>query len=341
MATNKHALIRFQTLDKCFRNPGRKYFMDDLVDECAIVLKENYGIDSSISSRQIYSDIKDMESRYEFELVRKKVGQKTYYRYIDTKFSINNKPLTNQEESEMREALVTISRIKGLPHFEWIEEMITRLDAGLNTSSKENPIIQFDQNVDVAGLVHMQDIYHAISRRQSICITYQSFKMPTSKDFIFSPYFLKQFKGRWYTFGYEEQTLLLHNFALDRMLMLSESNAAYIESDVNFEDYFDDVIGVTKGNAPETLDIKIRVDASYYPYIATEPLHGSQKVLSKTEEKVILQIQVVINYELQSLLLSYGELIEVLEPLSLREGLANRVSKLHHLYQKENADVII
>ena len=34
MATNKHAMIRYQALDKCFRNPGRKYFMDDLVQAC-------------------------------------------------------------------------------------------------------------------------------------------------------------------------------------------------------------------------------------------------------------------------------------------------------------------
>jgi len=32
MATNKNAIIRYQALDKCFRNPGRKYFMDDLMD---------------------------------------------------------------------------------------------------------------------------------------------------------------------------------------------------------------------------------------------------------------------------------------------------------------------
>ncbi len=32
MATNKHAIIRYQTLDKCFRNPGRTYYIDDLIE---------------------------------------------------------------------------------------------------------------------------------------------------------------------------------------------------------------------------------------------------------------------------------------------------------------------
>src|SRR5690606_36036911 len=128
-----------------------------------------------------------------------------------------------------------------------------------------NPIIQFDQNVDVAGLVHMPAIYQAISRHHSICITYQSFRMLTPKDFIFSPYFLKQYKGRWYVFGSEEGTSLLHNFALDRILNISDTDVEYKKSEIDFAEYFEDVIGVSKPNAPETLIVKLQVDASYYP----------------------------------------------------------------------------
>ena len=31
MSTNKHALIRYETLDRCFSNKGRKFFIDDLI----------------------------------------------------------------------------------------------------------------------------------------------------------------------------------------------------------------------------------------------------------------------------------------------------------------------
>ncbi|MBK6834240.1 MAG: hypothetical protein IPG89_08215 [Bacteroidetes bacterium] len=34
MATNKHAQIRYKVLDKCFKNTGRNYNIDDLLDEC-------------------------------------------------------------------------------------------------------------------------------------------------------------------------------------------------------------------------------------------------------------------------------------------------------------------
>ena len=40
MATNKNALIRYKVLDNCFRNPGKRYFIDDLISECENVLLE-------------------------------------------------------------------------------------------------------------------------------------------------------------------------------------------------------------------------------------------------------------------------------------------------------------
>lgn len=62
MATNKHTTIRYLALDKCFRNPGRKYFMEDLVDTCDDVLF-NYNIDSQgIEKPTIFDDNRFMES---------------------------------------------------------------------------------------------------------------------------------------------------------------------------------------------------------------------------------------------------------------------------------------
>jgi hypothetical protein len=40
MATNKNALIRYKILDNCFRNIGKKYFIDDLIEECDKMLLE-------------------------------------------------------------------------------------------------------------------------------------------------------------------------------------------------------------------------------------------------------------------------------------------------------------
>lgn len=62
MSTNKHAIIRYQTLDKCFRNTGRKYAIDDLVEACNQSIYDFNGKDDGIKKRQLYDDIRFMES---------------------------------------------------------------------------------------------------------------------------------------------------------------------------------------------------------------------------------------------------------------------------------------
>lgn len=41
MPTNKHAIIRYQALDKCFSNRYRKYYIDDLIKVCNNALEES------------------------------------------------------------------------------------------------------------------------------------------------------------------------------------------------------------------------------------------------------------------------------------------------------------
>lgn len=114
MATNKHAVIRYQTLDKCFRNPGRKYFIEDLVEACSNSIYEFTGIDNGIKRRQILEDIKFMESMqgWNIPLERVREGHRVYFRYEEKNFSINNQPLNETEENQLKEALLTLSRFK-------------------------------------------------------------------------------------------------------------------------------------------------------------------------------------------------------------------------------------
>ena len=76
MSVNKNALIRYKVLDSCFRNHAKKYFIEDLIDECSNVLAELNPSTNGISRRQIFQDIQFMEStegwNIELEKNRKK-----------------------------------------------------------------------------------------------------------------------------------------------------------------------------------------------------------------------------------------------------------------------------
>ena len=61
MATNKNAIIRYRTLDSCFRNPGRMCFFEDLLNECNIALMDYDPSSEGVARTQLFKDIKFME----------------------------------------------------------------------------------------------------------------------------------------------------------------------------------------------------------------------------------------------------------------------------------------
>ena len=132
MPTNKNALVRYKILDRCFRNTGRKYNIDNLMEECNKTLAEIDPKSNGISRRQIYADITFMESLegWEIELEKTKESRKTYYRYQDPSFSINNMPLNDLEINQLKSAMEILAQFKGMPQFEWVHELEPKLKIG-------------------------------------------------------------------------------------------------------------------------------------------------------------------------------------------------------------------
>lgn len=331
MATNKHAIIRYQTLDKCFRNPGRKYFIDDLVAECNNAIYDFSGSADGVKRRQIYDDIIFMESEqgWSVPLQRHKEGRKVFLRYDDTNFSINNSPLNSAEESQLKEALLTLSRLKGMPNFAWVDEITTRINAGLDLSNQSSKVIEFDQNQYLKGIEFINPLYKTIINQKVICISYQSFKQETVQSIILHPYFLKQYNNRWFLFGLNNEYNSISNLALDRILKIEESDIEFeTQNNVDFEEFFEDLIGVTQPTDALPQKILLKIKADSWPYIKTKPLHGSQKVKEVKEEFAIIELNLIVNYELVSLIFSFSENIIVIEPESLRSTLVNKAREM-------------
>lgn len=341
MATNKHAIIRYQTLDKCFRNPGRKYFIEDLVEACSNAIYEFTGNDNGIKRRQILEDIKFMESTqgWNIPLERIRDGHRVYFRYGDKGFSINNQPLNETEENQLKEALLTLSRFKGMPQFEWVDEISARLDSGLGLSHNNEKIIEFDQNNFLKGLEFITPIYNSILYKKAINIEYKSFKQDISQPIIFHPYFLKQYNNRWYVFGKNDASQFIMNLALDRITAIEESKNMYIPNkSIDFNDYFEDIIGVTLNNDGKVENVVIKVSNELLPYIKTKPIHGSQKLKEQGSTHALISLDLIPNYELESLILSYGEGVEVLYPKPLRDKIKKRVELTFSNYRNNSAD---
>lgn len=334
MATNKHAIIRYHALDRCFSNFGRKFFIEDLINACNEAIYEFAGIEDGVKRRQIFYDITFMESEqgWSIPLERMKDGKRVYYRYSDKSFSIKNHGINQYEAEQLKETLAILTRFKGMPQFEWIEEMQIRLEDTFKLKGNIQSSVGFEQNPYLQGLYHFTGIFNAIRHEQALKITYQGFKQESSVQVIIHPWYLKQYNNRWFLFGLNEDYNTITNFALDRIIEFEESEIKYRKNDkVNFEEYFDDVVGVTVKKDAPVEKLLIKLNKEIWPYIESKPLHGSQKIISKTDAHTVIELSVQINHELIALLFSYMNAIEIIEPESIRDEFKN-VSK--DIYEK-------
>lgn len=170
MPINKNAYIRYKILDRCFRNKYRNYFIEDLIEE----YQNNLGY--KISPRQIYNDIKFMESSdgWNIELEKKRDGRRVYYRYADTNFSIDDQPLTDEESQQLKTLITALGRFRGLPNNEWMEEVISNLEYRFNIGGRKENIIGFEQNPNLKGLEYLSRVIDATSNHTPLKIEYHN-----------------------------------------------------------------------------------------------------------------------------------------------------------------------
>lgn len=328
MATNKHAIIRYQALNDCFRLKPHTIKM--LLEACNERLFSYDNKTDGIRKRQLYEDIKFMQSDagWSVDLVLERDGKEVTYMYADPDFSINNKGLSENESARMKEAIMILSRFKGMPQFEWVDEVVAKFESRFGLKEGTKKIIGFDENKDYTAVEYISDLFDAIYSETVIKVTYKDFKSPTEYDVIVHPYYLKQFNNRWFCFGLDNEKKSLRNLALDRILKIKRLKQKYIKSDIDFEEYFEDVIGVTVNENVKLETIVIKISKKHWPYIQSKPLHGSQKKKVEDKDSVTISIEVKPNYELESLLLSHGENIEIVAPEKFRVHFINRVKEI-------------
>ncbi|MDZ4668365.1 MAG: WYL domain-containing protein [bacterium] len=337
MATNKNALIRYKVLDNCFRNPGRRYFIGDLIDECEKVLVEIDPESNGISRRQIFEDIAFMESKegWEIELTKLRDGKKVYYHYADTNFSINNMPLNEVEINQLKAAVDILSQFKGMPQFEWVNELVPKLKQGIASDEASATIMEFDSNQYLKGIEHLGPLYNAIFYKKTLSISYRPFENETPFEIVIHPYFLKQYNNRWFLFGYNpEKNKYDWNLAIDRIVSIKEIKGKYHNNTtIDWQEYFEDIIGVTKPIDAGVENVVLHFTGKTGNYMETKPLHGSQKPKWLDDQTLEVKLQLIINYELERLILSYADSVSVIQPLSLAKAIKNRLKEALNNYK--------
>lgn len=337
MSVNKLALIRYKAIDECLCNRYRKWTLDDLMEKVAAVLYEYEGITTGVSRRTIQADIQLMRSDklgYNAPIV---VKDKKFYQYEDAAYSITNAPINNSDVEKMKEIVGILKQFNGFNYFDEMSDMIARLENNLYKSTHQTGnCIQFENNRQLKGLHHINPLYQAILHKKALLVEYKSFRAHESQKNIHYPYLLKEYRNRWFLIAKPQKGKWLVTMALDRIVDFQElPKEPFVSYDgVDFDRYFDDLIGVTKSENDRAHKILLHIDRQNAPYVLTKPLHHSQVVVKEDESGTIIRIDVVLNFELEREILGFGENIKVLAPRVLASRIRKRLAQAGKRYDQ-------
>jgi predicted DNA-binding transcriptional regulator YafY len=313
--------------------------MAKLIDECnKAVCEYDPNSDCNISVRTFRNDIKYLreiarqsyiETELEVDLESKPGPNGYWYSYSRKDYSIYTNELSDSEINQLKAVIFMLGRFKGLPEFDEMEGLITRLEDKFQLRGNKERVIGYDQNENYVGSEILTEVFTYTINKQVLKVLYSPFA-DSDKEWIIHPYFIKEYNNRWFLFGYSETEGRIINAALDRIRDIQPTNRNFIPNDkIDFETYFDNVAGVTVNDKPIE---KIILKASKYwlPYLETKQIHKSQVVTDRTNG--ILKIEVIPNNELDALILSFGNNVEVLSPADYRDHIKEIIAKTSKIY---------
>ena len=325
MPNTKNYSTRLRVLDQCLRS-GHAYSGKELTEFINREL-ELRGEPTITSRTTLMDDLLNIENEYHTNIIRKKHGRQTTYQYEDPNFSIFSTELSEDDLLHLSQALDILQRFDGMPEADWVAELSARLNLCMSNHKEVRAAVGFESSIYNKGMEHFTPLFNAIRKKTTVELRYQSFRMAEPQTLIVHPYYLKQYNNRWFLFCCNGDHTNLSNYPLDRILSVKLAHVPYRDTDVDFDEYFSDMIGVSRRNGQAPEDVVLRFPKDQYKYVATKPWHVSQKIVDENNSTISLQFHVVLNYELEQKILSFGQYVEVLSPKQLREQIKDRLNQ--------------
>ncbi|MDY0388464.1 MAG: WYL domain-containing protein [Methanolobus sp.] len=181
------------------------------------------------------------------------------------------------------------------------------------------------------GSEHISTILCAIKNNNIIEFSYYKYVGGDITLRNIEPYFLKEFKFRWYIIGKDINDKQVKTFALERVqrntLIIKPNTNYHIPEDINPDNFFDNSFGIFKLQNSESELVELSFSPLKGKFIKSVPLHKSQKLLidNKTELRIQLQLQITHDFIME--ILSHGCDVIVLKPSGLAERIKNELEQ--------------
>lgn len=284
-----------------------------------------------------------------------KTGKGKGYRYVGK----DDDPLAAERQAIVQKSIedyVDFCKASaGIMPASWFSSFFENTQLLLDTereSKDGNALIRSSLEQNLTNIHLLPVFYKAITDHQVLRFSYQRFGQEPF-ELTFHPQFLKEYNGRWFVFGNAERIRVnengettteifnSYNVPLDRIVgeVSMIDNIDYIPAEPGFyQQFFKDIIGVTheKGTKVETVVIRTKTEYQH-GLLLTKPLHHSQEETlpyGRYEDGEYGEVTLTIepNRELRGKILAYGQYLEVMQPLILRDQIKEIVRTQMKLY---------
>lgn len=195
--------------------------------------------------------------------------------------------------------------------------------------------ISFESERGFEGIEHVRDVLRAIKDHRVLQLVHRRFDSNESKSHEVQPYLLKEFRNRWYVFGFSPMHKEWRTFGLDRIEKLTVTATTFKpRSNFNPKTHFANVIGLKIQPGDEPVAITLAVEKVSAKYLLSLPMHASQQVISHNDEqnRMVFSYFLIPNYEFYQQVLMMGTKAEIIDPPALRKRFAEVVQEILEKY---------
>jgi predicted DNA-binding transcriptional regulator YafY len=214
------------------------------------------------------------------------------------------------------------------------QRMIEAFDMfnSLNVAQDLTPYIYLEKRRP-QGTENLYGLLHAIKNKIQVKFAYRKFWEDDTSHRTAEPYALKEFKNRWYILAKDTGDSKIKSFALDRLSDLEITTRAFdVPKAYNVEESYRYCFGIISPNDNEPQDIVLSFDPFQGKYIKTLPLHHTQQVLTDNDDELKVSLKLCVTLDLIMELLSFGDNMTVLQPVSLADTIKTAHQKAFEQY---------
>lgn len=261
------------------------------------------------------------------EKTGKPLPKRTFHKWKDAIEEIFDIKIENENSGEYRYKIATDFERDTTKS--WLIDTLSTSNLLLDCKNLKNRILL--ENIP-SGKEFLQPIISAMQQNRTIEVTYYNFWTDTTWKNSAAPLCVKLFNRRWYVLAkIGDNTRVL---SLDRIQNLEILDEKF-EFPANFspEEFFSECFGVIVGDNSKPEKIVLKFSAKQANFIRRLPLHATQRETERNDEFSIFEFFLRPTFDFKQEILRHGANVEVLQPLSLREEIANIAQNMLNLYK--------